>query len=514
MNKSKMLAFVAIFSCMTVLAQAADNNLPVNKEYNLLNYGAKPDGSTLNTKAIQTAIDDVSKSGDGKLTVPAGRFLTGRIELKSNVELYLDEQAVILGSTNPYDYYTGNTAGIARHLINGNNISNVSITGKGVIDGQGRQLGLNIDSLYYVGKLDKQFFDFTCERAKESVRPKIIAIDGSKHILLKDITTKNSTCFVQLYYDCEDVVIENITVNSVAYHNNDGIDFSNCRNVHISDCIVNTVDDGICLKGTYNENILIENCRIRSSASAIKFGSGSGAKNVTIRNIDVYDTFRSALAIESVDGNLMEDILVDGLYVKNAWNIIFLRLGDRTRNSEGGYGTLKNITIRNVKAQVPFIRPDLYYDVRYPGRDYPNNHNILPASIMGIPGHYVENVLLENIDITYPGRGDEGSGYLPLWRLKDVRENEHGYPEYDLFGELPAWGFYVRHAKGVTFKNVTVRAENRDYRPAYVFDDVEGVTMDGIIRIEEDDCGQQIILRKNVTGIDLKVEPKLVKTVE
>jgi polygalacturonase len=444
------------------------------------------------------------------LIVPAGRFLTGSIELKSNVQLYLEREAVLLGSVNWDDYRT-----LAGHqsLILAEKQTHISISGEGTVDGQGRQLGLSIDSLYYIGKLDTVDYEIGATHPKENVRPTIIWLVDCKNVRVENVTLKNSSGWLEWYVSCEDLVLENLTVHSEAYHNNDGINIVDCRKVRITDCDINVVDDGICLKGTLNEHVWIENCRIRSSASAIKFGSECGARDVSIRNVYIYDTYRAALALESVDGNRMEDISVDGLYAVNTWGILFLRLGDRSRNSKGEVGTLRNVTIRNVKAYVAYARPDIYYETRFPGRAFPDHHNILPVSITGIPGHDVENVLLENIDITHPGRGDEGTAHIPLWRLDDVRENEHGYPEYDLFGELPAWGFYVRHARGVTFKKVTVRAEKRDSRPAYVFDDVKGVLMDNI-RIDEDDQGPQIILRTNVTGADLKVNKEWVKTVK
>jgi polygalacturonase len=501
---SVILALCCTWAATT--AQAAGE-----KEFNILKYGAKPDGVTFNTQAIQSAVDAATKAGGGRVVIPEGRFLTGRLELKSNVHLHLEKGAVMLGSTNPYDYYPDPAATQAVPLISCNNATRVSITGEGTVDGQGRALALNVDSLYYAGKIDAKNYDTPSRRPRESTRPVLISFNGCREVLLQDFNIHNGAMHVVYIAQCEDVTVERTRLVSNAYANNDGYDIFGSRNVRMTNCFIDCADDGICLKWPISYDITVENCTIRSNASAVKFGSGAAAKGVTFRNIEVYDTYRSAIALESVDGGLMEDILFDGVTVRNSWNVFFLRLGHR--NTDGDVGTLKNVVIRNVRAQVAWERPDMAYEMRHPGYSYPFHHNICPASITGIPGYYVENVLLENIDITYPGRGDAGTAYIPLYRLKDMPEYEHFYPEYNMFGEFPAWGLYTRHAKGITLKNVSIRAEKKDYRPAYVFDDVTQVVMEGI-RIEEaDDDGPQIIL-KDAAETRLNVDRKWIKTVD
>jgi len=498
----KVMKFVfSLFVCLMLA-----NGLQA-KDCNILDFGAKPDGTTMNTKAIQSAIDYLSKTGGGTLIVPKGRFLTGSIELKSNINLYLDKDAVLLGSTEYADYRK-----LTDHmsLILASDQSHISISGEGSIDGQGRAMALKLDSLFFVGKMNRDDYDLT--RPDERVRPTDLQIVNCKDVMVKQVTFKNAACWVQQYIGCENVVIDKIRVDSEAFSNNDGMDIANCKNVSITGCVVNSADDGICLKGSWNDQILIQNCRIRSSASAIKFGSGVGATNVTIKDIYIYDTYRSALALESVDGNAIENILVDGLHVSNTWNVFYLRIGKRNLNSKGEVGTLKNITIRNVSADVPYARPDIYHETRFPGLSYPLNANIYPAMIIGVTDRAVENVHFENVSITYPGRGDEGTAYMPVWKMKNIPENEKVYPEFNLHGEMPAWGFYVRHAKGISFKNVAVAAKKHDYRPAFVFDDVQGINMERVY-INEDDNGPQIILR-NVSGENLKENQDQIEVVQ
>jgi polygalacturonase len=356
----------------------------------------------------------------------------------------------------------------------------LSITGGGIIDGQGRAVALNIDSLFYIGKLDSADYTFPEMRPKWYLRPQLIEFVNCKHVEIKNVILLNAACWVQTYDRCDDVVIDHVFVNSDAYWNNDGIDIQDCKNVRITHCSVNSSDDGICLKSQSPdhacENIYVGHCKIRSSASAVKFGTVShgGFKNVTIEDIQVYDTFRSAIAIECVDGGYLEDVTVDSIDVKNTGNAIFIRLGQR--NSSRPPGTLKNVCIKNMNAYLTVDRPDSKYEIR--GPELPFFHNPFPSSITGIPGHPVENVTLENINIMHYGKGNNGLANMPLSRLDQVPEKINAYPEFSMFGELPSWGFYVRHVDGLIMKNVNVfLMDAMDYRPAMIFDDVTSLTM-------------------------------------
>lgn len=473
--------------------------------YNIVDYGAIADERTLNTKAIQAAIDAASNAKGGKVIFPQGKFLTGSIEIKSDVNIYLEEGAVLLGSTNPKDYKaivvegrpvspkSDDNSQLA--LILAQNVNNISLSGKGMIDGQGRALALNIDSLYHEGILKDPNHDNKNSRPSETVRPKLFRFSECSQVKIVDLNIKNAACWGLSFELCSHLTITHIALTNRAYWNNDGIDITDCQNVRITDCDVNAADDGICLKcyypGHFNDSIYIANCTIRSSASAIKFGTASygGFKNVTIKNIKIFDTFRSAIAFECVDGGIIENINISNINAVNTGNAIFIRLGHRDGQTPG---IVKNILITDVKVQVPFGRPDINYDMRGPEVDF--FHNPFPSSIVGLPGHDIENVLLQNIEIAYPGRSSKGMAYVSLSRLEQVPENEKNYPEFSMFGELPAWGFYVRHASGITFKNIKLTLENHDFRPAFVFDDVDGLKME---QIKMPDQGKkEIILHK------------------
>lgn len=473
------------------------------QDYNILDFGAKPDGKTVSTAAIQAAVDAANKNGSGRVIVPKGQFVTGAINLKSGAELHLEKEAILLGSINPAHYFK-----IKRWkaLIIADHEKNIAVTGNGVIDGRGRQLALHIDSLFYAGKIDSVHYNFVERRPKYYLRPQLIEFVDCSNIQVRNVTLKNAACWVQTHHGCDNIVIDSVRIDSDAYWNNDGIDIQDCRNVRITNCYVNAADDGICLKSHHStdkicENIYIANCTVRSSASAIKFGTRShvGFKNVTIKNIKVFDTFRSAIAIECVDGGMLENVLIDSVEAINTGNAIFIKLGKRHTKT---VGTLKNVTIKNVKAEVAFERPDYKYEMRGPA--LPFFHNTFPSSITGIPGHSVENVVLENIEISYPGRGNNGLANRPISRLDAIPENASDYPEFSMFGELPAWGFYVRHMDGLVMKNIKLSIESPDYRPVMVFDDVQNLVIDSL-NIEGDSKKKHIILH-NTNNVDVEDE--------
>ena len=478
------------------------------QDFNILDYGAIDDGKTLNTVAIQKAIDAAHQKGGGRVIIPPGNYLSGSIVMKSNVELHLMKGAVLLGSTNPDDYSKINRW---KGFVMADSQDHISITGKGEINGQGRAVALNIDSLFYIGKLDSADYTFPEMRPKWYLRPQLIEFVNCKSIEIKNVTLRNAACWVQTYDQCEKVMIDSIKVISDAYWNNDGIDIQDCKNVRITNCYVNSSDDGICLKSQspdhFCDSIYIANCIVRSSASAVKFGTVShgGFKNVTIEHIRVYDTFRSAIAIECVDGGFLQNVSIEHIEATNTGNALFIRLGDR--NSVKPAGTLKNVVIKNMKVEVAFDKPDLKYEIR--GPELPFFHNPFPSSITGIPGHPVENVSLENIRIICPGLGNNGMANMPISRLDQVPEKEAAYPEFSMFGELPAWGLYVRHMDGLTIKDVVFSLNEADYRPAMIFDDVTNLDMKAC-RILGDDKQVQIVLH-NTSGVNMDDDLGVIK---
>lgn len=451
------------------------------RTYNIINYGAKPDGITNNTVAIQKAIDIASAQG-GTVLIPEGNFVTGVIFLKSNIELHLAAKARLMATTSRIDYGPKK----ASALIVANDLQNISITGKGIIDGQAAPLLKDIYRMLNNGTLEdaewKKYNDWGQMRPAEDNRPHIIDFTNCNKINIKGITIKDGLCWIQDYINCSDMVIDSIKVESNTFLNNDGIDLVDCKNVKLTNSFFNVADDGICLKSSDPkgacENIYIENCKIRSSASAFKMGTAShgGFKNITVRNIEVYDTYRSAIALETVDGGTIEDIDIRNVTARNTGNAVLIRLGKRNKNAEPG--TLRRVYIGNVKVQVPAGKPDKGYMMEGPEVQYP--HNIFPSSITGIPGHHVQDITLDNIEITYAGGAKKQTAQFGLDSLEKVPEKIADYPEFSMFGELPAWGFYVRHAEGITLKNIKLNYQKSDFRTACIFDDVNKLELDNL----------------------------------
>ena len=441
------------------------------------------DGKTVCTQQLQQAIDAIAKKGGGRLVFTKGSYLTGGLMLRSGVELHLEEGATLLGSTNPYDYQSiciahssdNRNDNAAMALIMADGADHISITGSGTIDGQGLQLALNIDSLHHTGERIDPNYNQRRQRPSETARPKLFFLYGCKNVTVEGVKLRSSANWGLSLHLCQQVQLQHLDIENRAYWNNDGIDLTDCQHVLVADCHINSADDGVCLKSYHADSecydIEIARCNIRSSASAVKFGTASwgGFRKVYVHDIKVSDTFRSAIAIESVDGAQIDSVLVERVEAHNTGNPIFMRLGQRAGDRKG---SLRNVVIRDLTCQVPFGRPDEAYDLRGPEVDF--FHNPFPSSICGIPGNCIEHITLQDIKIIYPGRATKGMAYIPLWRKHDVPEQIGKYPEFTMFGELPAWGFYLRHVRDITFKNVQLSVADDDFRPAIVEEDVEG----------------------------------------
>jgi hypothetical protein len=452
--------------------------LPINaKDYNASYFGIRSNGVTMNTTAIQKAIDYISENGGGTLHFRVGRYLTGQIDLKSNVTIELHEGAVLMGSTNIYDYRK--PAHCDFGLISAFDQENIAIIGKGVIEANGRELALNITDQIHKGVI---IDDHSLDRPREAKRPHAIFFHNCKNSTLKDIVVKNAANWVCYFDMCDGMLVEGITVDSKEFWNNDGIDFGDCKNVIVKNCFVDCSDDGICLKSHRKngacENILIRDNVVRSSASGIKFGTWSigGYKNIQVINNKVYDTFRSAFTAASPDGAVIENILVDSLYAYNVGNALYLRVN--ARHGDNNIGFVENITIRNVYCEIAEEKPDAGY--LYEGPVVSGRENIAPSSIVGIPARPVRNVTLENIEIVYPGGGNKYRAYRGTdpASLDSIPNMIRSYPEFSQFKELPAWAFWVRHAENISFKNVKFTAKKADYRPAIVVQESKNVTFE------------------------------------
>ncbi len=471
------------------------------KDYRVSDFGAKADGVTINTCTIQKAIDFINESGGGRLIFETGNYVTGSIYLKSNVTLQLDRGATILGSTNPFDYIKDKKIGWMS-MIFAVNQENIGITGKGTINGRGFITANNM-----VNYIERGIFTdpLKLDRPNETNRPQNIYFRECQNVTVTGITLRDPASWNQTYDQCKNLYVDDIYVDSKSYWNNDGIDVVDCDGVTIKNSYFDAADDVLCFKSHSPDhicqNVVVDNCVGRSSANGLKFGTVSrgGFRNFKVTNLTIFDTFRSAITFAAVDGGEIENIVVDGVRSINTGNVIFLRIGDRWSKGKKPY--MKNITISNVYAEVPFGKPDAGYNYEGPVEDLPRN--ISPASIVGLPDYKIQNVTLKNIEIVYPGAGNPlyaKRGLTPA-ELDSIPEMRTAYPEFSQFKELPAWGIYVRHAEGITFDNVTFTALKKDYRPSIVIDDVKGATFKGMTFNEPESKGKQQIFQQKSSNV-------------
>lgn len=492
MVKAKLfsLAFLLLF---TLLLSA--------KDYNVSDFGVRADGITINTCSIQKAINFINENGGGRLVFDAGSYISGSIYLKSNVTLHLTNGATLLGSTNPFDFEKDKNIGWMS-LIFAYEQENIGITGKGTINGRGFITANNMVNYIHRGiYTDPLKYD----RPNETNRPQNIYFKKCKNVTITDITLKDPASWNQTYDQCKNLYVDNIKVDSKSYWNNDGIDVVDCDGVVIKNSYFDAADDVICFKShdvnSICQNVVVDNCVGRSSANGLKFGTVSrgGFRNFKVTNLTIYDTFRSAITFAAVDGALIENIVIDGVRSINTGNVIYLRIGERWSN--GKKPIMKDITISNVYAEVPFFKPDAGYNYEGPIEDLPRN--ISPASIIGLPNYKIKNVKLKNIQIVYPGAGNPlyAKRGLTDAELDSIPEMPAAYPEFSQFKELPSWGFYIRHAEGIEFENVTFTALKKDYRPAIVIDDVKGISFKGMNFNEPESKGKQQIFQHRSSNV-------------
>lgn len=467
--------------------------------YDVTTFGAVDSETEYSTTAIQKAIDEASAAGGGQVLVPGGTYLIAPIQLKSDVELYLEEGAVLLGSTDRSKYNIPkerdpNKAG-ERGLLWSSGAKNIAIRGKGTINGRGESVANDAGRLIAEGLLadwngaavkkrweEAGHFRAEWPRPEEANRPMLIALYESENIALDGIRLENSASWTTTFWRCRNLLLTNLTVNSVNFWNNDGLNLMDCRKAVVRNCNVNSADDGICLKShdydEYCDDITIENCTIRSSASALKFGTASkgGFRNVTIRNIKVKDTYRSAVALEAVDGGLMENIDIAGIDAVNTWNAVFVIAG--TRDKRNGVSVARNISIRNVTCRVPATQPDVDYPFAVKRRI---NRNLCPSLITGSPESKIENIRISGLRVIFAGGGTTTKACSSVGELARIMDGKYGrYPEYDMFGELPAWGILCRNIDGLRLEKTKFVLEAEDYRVPVVLDRVDNAEIKGL----------------------------------
>lgn len=454
------------------------------KDFIITSFGARPGSHNLNTVAINKAIEACYKNGGGRVVVPAGVFRSGTLVLKNNVELHLEMGATLLASTDLKDfpiqpqptYRSQKDPGGWRALIYANEISNIAITGLGTIDGNGAQQKPDPASKY---------------KSDMDGRPRNVLFISCKNIRVEGIRMLNAGIWNQHYLDCEDVIVDRIYVYNHANRNNDGIDIDGCRRFTLSNSTFDTDDDAIVLKSTGAagcEDVVITNCIVSSFCNAIKAGTEStgGFKNISISNcvikpsIDghppIYGTARgiAGLSLEIVDGGIMDGVSISNISIEGTDCPLFVRLGNRARKHtqdapQPPVGVMRNIVINNVVAY---------------------NTGNYSSSITGIPGHYVENLSLSNVQLFNKGGLGQGEYIADVTKVK---EDEKGYPQPTVWKELPSSGLFIRHAKNVQVRGLMLGSVQMDPRTPVVAVDVDGLQIQSIAKINN--SGADVFLK-------------------
>lgn len=476
--KKTLSLFSAFFLLSNCLVNAVYAQAGTKTVYNVKDFGAAGDGKTLDNGAINKAIETAAATGGGTVYFPAGTYASYSIHLKSNTRLFIDQGATILAAefvagSPGYDEAEPNDWGDKLHyqdfghshwhnsLIWGENLENISISGPGTIYGK----GLTRNTPRQVGEGNKT-----------------IALKLCRNVILRDFTILYGGHMGIMATGVDNFTLDNLKMDT----NRDGVDIDCCRHVRISNCTINSPwDDGIVLKSSYGlgylratENVTITNCQVsgfdrgtflngtylrnesnmvpdrQGPTGRIKLGTegNGGFKNIAITNC-VFQYCRG-LALETVDGGSLEDIVISNITMTDVINSpIFLRIGARLRGPAGmDIGSLKRVTISNIIAY--------------------NADSHFSSMIVGLPGHPVEDVKLSNISIYYRQLDS------PLTKIQQaIPEHAKDYPEPERFGVMPAYGFFIRHAKNIELDNVSVSYLGTEPRPAMILDDVKGVKL-------------------------------------
>lgn len=442
-----------------VTGMLTDQRIASSGFHDVRDYGAKGDGIAKDTAAIQAAVDAAAKTGGGTVWLSPGTYLSGSIRLKSNITIQFATGATLKMSPDNSDFDPDQriapTVTFGQALLSGDNVENVAITGGGIIDGNRTRRG----------------------------GPKPIALKNSRHIAIRGLRMQNAPNYNISLMVCEYVDIEGVTIlNAYA----DGIDPDCSRNVRISNVFVDSRDDSVVVKASRGlmagrcttENVTVANSVLTTTANYFKVGTESigDFRNIAVNNIAMYPRLpdgnwkgfpnwpssprdEAGISINVLDGGAVDGVVVSNIAMNGVNHPLFIRLGFRGQHLPGLaadpnaaklYGTIQNVSISNVVA----------------------TGAVGTATISGIPGYRVGRVLLENINITMKG----GERQL---RGLDIPEQEGAYSWPPMFGLRPAYAFYARHAEGLVLRNVRVRWQDPDLRPAAIFDDVNQLDLDG-----------------------------------
>jgi polygalacturonase len=428
-DRCRLLAATLLFMSIAAFGEVQTNSF----WRDVKSFGAVGNGDTLDTSAIQSAIT-ACPSG-GVVWLHHGTFRSGTVYLKSNMTLFIDPTATLLGSSSVSHYHdqhpplvNSQTHNCVKALVYAEGCSNITITGGGTINGNGRR--------HFSSGL-------------EATRPISIWTALCNHVKIKNIAVLDAAMWSVVNMQSDYLTISNVTINDHGLgRNRDGCDVVDCWHVLISNCAIDSGDDAICLK-TGNprgiNDLMVKNCKItKSQSNGIKFGTASKGPftHITFQDCTMSKTSHSAMAIESVDGGAISDVTFQRIHFTSCQNGIFIVLGAR-RSSESA-GSIRGIIFRDITGTA-------MTDTR-------------GCPISGCIGHNLENILFDHVNITFAG----GLNQIP----SDPPEYAGQYPENTKWGNLPAYGYYIRHTSDVTFNHCQASAASPDVRPWIATNDV------------------------------------------
>jgi hypothetical protein len=477
MNRREMLATIGLVAAGNSLSAGevlVKNANAGSRFFPVRDFGATGDGKTLDTTAINRAVEACRAAGGGVVYLAPRTYLSGTVILQSNVTLYLEAGATLLGSKELEDYsaQAGPPAkGDAnqKHLVFAHDAENVGLAGPGRIDGQGPSFWMPNGRVPPPPADDWQ--DCIAHGFKALPRPSpMLEFYNCKNLRIEDVRIENSPGWTLRPINCDNVFIRGISIRNPLYGSNtDGIDPTCCHNVFISDCLIDTGDDAICLKSEnpyggelrVSKNITITNCVLSGCCNGFKFGTAThgGFENVVITNsvlfneeVPLSSRLECGIAIEMVDGGWIDGVLISNIRMQRTRTPIFIRRGNRKPRADGMPGSLRGVMIENIHA----------------------TGSILTNLVTGLPGFDVEDVTLSNIRI------DSEEGGSADWVNREIPELPKAYPNARSFGRLPSHGIYCRHVTGLRLRNVEFKSAANEARPAIVCDDVKSLDVDGL----------------------------------
>ena len=411
--------------------------------------GAVADGVTKCTDAINEAIERVASAGGGYVIVPPGEFVSGTIELKSNVYIELEPGAVILGSMDKSDFHGGSKRHKGSTLILGQDLYNCGVVGEGT-------LNLRRDKIGYT---------------KEHGRPSIIVFIDCHNITVRGISLIKTGFFTIYSVNNTNATFDSLTLDTTGCENGDGIDFSGSKNVTISNCNIKAGDDAIGLKTHWPdapcENFTITNCNLSSKWAGVRIGPETCGDmlNISISNC-VFNDCSDGIKIQLCENYRMEDLTFSNLNMVNVLRAIFMTSNSCPMSSQStgvrpNPGVFKRVLMSNIIAHMPY-RPD---------KDWFENKIVM----IGLPEAPIEGVMMSNIHVVTPGGGtaDKGEGV----RVPELINNGN-YPDLLFeFPQFPCSSMYIKNASGIRMSNCVFETVDPDERPAIVAESVEGMRL-------------------------------------